>query len=273
MIKTPEETSQEVLDIPLTDNPIEELDRYSKTIDDLIEEAEIEAEIEATKKFRSKNTRLFTISVVGLLLMGFLYYKMLNRESSKPAINEDFASLAEMAEEQLQVPATPENLATPETLSTQNTSVGIEPAEAVMHPSLPDKMNTPAPKPLDIAPKPVKPATLPAKSVTEKPKTQAPKTASVKSTVKPTQSITKSTKTGSSEVFFIQLGAFSSKSNADKFAKRLTDKGFTPDIHVKPLDANRQMHFVRIGEFNNREKAQDTQKKLIEKGFKNSFIR
>lgn len=272
MLKTPEETSQEVLDIPLTDNPIEELDRYSKTIDDLIEEAEIEAEIEATKKFRSKNTRLFTISVVGLLLLGFLYYKMLNRESSKPAINEDFASLAEMAEEQLQVPAS-EKSADPEAPSMPNNSVGVEPAKAVMPPSLPEKTVTPAPQSLDIAPKLVKPVTSPAKSVKEKSKAKIPKIAGVKPTAKPTRSITTPAKVGSSEVFFIQLGAFASKNNADKLAKRLLDKGFTPDIHVKPLDANRQMHFVRIGEFSNREKAQDTQKKLIEKGFKNSFIR
>ena len=41
--------------------PLEEINKYHKRIDDLIEDAEIEAEIEAEKNIRSKNSRMFSI--------------------------------------------------------------------------------------------------------------------------------------------------------------------------------------------------------------------
>ena len=50
--------------------------KYKKHINDLIEDAEIEAEMEAEKKIRSKNSRVFSISMLGLVLLTMVYVQM-----------------------------------------------------------------------------------------------------------------------------------------------------------------------------------------------------
>ena len=57
----------------------EEWKKYNKRMDDMIDDAEIEAEMEAEKKIRSKNSRLFTISIISisLLILIFIILKLL----------------------------------------------------------------------------------------------------------------------------------------------------------------------------------------------------
>ena len=61
---------------PVEENNPPEVNKYHKRIDDLIEDAEIEAEIEAEKNIRSKNSRMFTISMIGICLLGLVYLQI-----------------------------------------------------------------------------------------------------------------------------------------------------------------------------------------------------
>ena len=53
----------------------QDTNKYKKHINDLIDDAEIEAEMEAKKKIRSKNSRVFSISMLGLGLLALVYMK------------------------------------------------------------------------------------------------------------------------------------------------------------------------------------------------------
>ena len=53
-----------------------ETKKYKKHINDLFEDAELEAEIEAQKKIRSKNSRMFLISMFGFGLLSFVYLQI-----------------------------------------------------------------------------------------------------------------------------------------------------------------------------------------------------
>ena len=87
-----------------------DINKYKKHINDLIEDAEIEAEMEAKKKIRSKNSRVFSISMLCLGLLA-LVYSQINSPSPLETKSEkkDTAILrvsTESAEEKLakQVP-------------------------------------------------------------------------------------------------------------------------------------------------------------------------
>lgn len=52
-----------------------EWEKYNKRMDNIIENVEIESEIEAENKFRSKNSKLFTISIIGLTILILIFFK------------------------------------------------------------------------------------------------------------------------------------------------------------------------------------------------------
>ena len=99
---------QETLPFPENNEPPEEINKYHKRIDDLIEDAEIEAEIEAEKKIRSKNSRMFSISMIGIVLLGLVYFQVNYRTAISPVepTKEAQAKKPETAEDRLakQVP-------------------------------------------------------------------------------------------------------------------------------------------------------------------------
>ena len=61
-----------------------ELTKYNKRIEDLIEDAEIEAELEAENYVRSKNARLVMISSIGIGFLMMIYLGV-NFKVDKPA--------------------------------------------------------------------------------------------------------------------------------------------------------------------------------------------
>ena len=75
MLETKE---QETLDFEYANQLPEEATKYHKRIDDLIEDAEIEAEMEVEKKIRSKNSRMLSISMIGIALLALIYYQVNN---------------------------------------------------------------------------------------------------------------------------------------------------------------------------------------------------
>ena len=58
----------------LVEEPVDESQfTNSRRIEELLEDAEIEAEIEAERRMRSKNTRIIAISIISVVLLIILY--------------------------------------------------------------------------------------------------------------------------------------------------------------------------------------------------------
>ena len=91
---------------PVEENNPPEVNKYHKRIDDLIEDAEIEAEIEAEKNIRSKNSRMFSISMIGICLLGLVYFQINYQAALSPVEPEAPIQKPETPEESLakQVP-------------------------------------------------------------------------------------------------------------------------------------------------------------------------
>ena len=88
----------------------------------------------------------------------------------------------------------------------------------------------------------------------------------VKEKTTPTQPI-KTTNT-----FFVQMGAFSLKENANTLVKKLKAKGFTPLIHVIP-NGQKKTYLVQLGVFPNKDKAKLIQEKLARIGYPKTIIK
>ena len=70
--------------------------KYIKRIDDLIEEAEIEAELEAENRIRSKNTKILGISLLGAALSLFVYIQMNDSVEFDTAVHEPAPAITEI---------------------------------------------------------------------------------------------------------------------------------------------------------------------------------
>ena len=228
--------------------------KYKKHINDLIEDAEIEAEIEAKKKIRSKNSRVFSISMLGLGLLA-LVYSQINSPSTPETILEkkDTALLkvpTESAEEKLakQVPI----------LEIESTQIKFE--EAKTQKSL------------------VEPAKITFVNKTDpynKTKASPPTFKRIK---KPSQTVKSGIKRKkpvlqkTSPRFFVQTGAFSQKKNAEASMKKLNSEGFSPLIHVSNR-GDTKTYLVQLGYFSNKEKAKMIQEKLARAGYAKTIIK
>ena len=190
-----------MLDIKEQEKTTEEINKYHKRIDDLIEDAELEAEIEAEKKIRSKNSLMFSISIIGILLLGLVYFKINNASVSSKYDKETLQThIPETAEERLakRVPVL-ENVP-------MSSSITVPPP---------------------VEPKEIIPESSPVilKSKGTKPK--------INNKIKGT--------TTTNFRFFIQAGAFGIKSNADTLLTKLKAKGFSPSIQTRSQNLDRQI--------------------------------
>jgi cell division protein FtsN len=223
------------------EHPPEETKKYNKHLDDLIENAEIEAEIEAEKKIRSKNSRVFSISMFGFGLLALVYLQINSNktpESPAPA-NKHVKS----AEDKLakQVPIVEDGSSNIPVLNLKN---NVAPAEIRLKEKLPPTLKTKA---------------------------------SSKSQKKTTKSITKSkpkikTVSITNTRFFVQTGAFSSKKNAKASLKKLQSKGFSPLILILSK-RNTKTYLVQLGVFSNKEKAKLVQEELKRAGYPKTIIK
>ena len=248
--------------LPFTENnqPPEEIYKYNKRIDDLIEDAEIEAEIEAEKKIRSKNSRMFSISMIGIVLLGLVYFQVNHQTAISPVepAKEAQAKKPETAEDRLakQVPVVEEgSSSTPVPPST-------DPAKPLTNPFItPPKAKTPS-KTKNITP----PTAI--KEVRKSPKIEK-----VSSSPKPKSSPKKIPTPAKRETsrFFIQAGAFSVKKNAESFLKQLQAKGFAPSIQTRSQKI--KQHVITVGNFTNTKSGDNMLKELTSKGFNSSFYK
>ncbi len=232
----------------------QETNKYKKHINDLIEDAEIEAEMEAKKKIRSKNSRVLSISILGLGLLA-LVYSQINSPSTPERILEknDITLLkvpTESAEEKLakQVPI----------LEIESTQIKFEEAKT--------QKNMVEPAKITFASK-----TAP----NNKTKVSAPNLKRIK---KPSQTSKsdikrkKPTPQKTSPRIFVQTGAFSQKKNAEASMKKLQSEGFSPLINVSNK-GNTKTYLVQLGFFSNAEKAKLIQEKLARAGYTKTIIK
>ena len=220
----------------------EETKKYNKHLDDLIENAEIEAEMEAGKKIRSKNSRIFSISIFGFGLLALVYLQI--NSIKAPEAPAPLNKQVESAEDKLakQVPIVEDGSSNIPSPKLKN---NVAPAEIRLKKKLSPALKTKAPS------KTQKKTTT--KSITKsKPKIKNIPTTNTR--------------------FFVQTGAFSSKKNAEASLKKLQSKGFSPLIHIVSK-GNIKTYLVQLGIFSNKEKAKLAQEKLARAGYSKTIIK
>ena len=235
----------------------EEATKYHKRIDDLIEDAEIEAEMEAEKKIRSKNSRMFSISMIGITLLALIYFQVNHQTAVVPieTIKETLWGKPEMAEERLakQVPLLEEEsngslLPVPEAIDSTKT---IKKPLLITKPKA--KVITTSANVNELINIPLASKIFISTKKKSSPKKITPVTEN------------KSTK------FYIQAGAFGVKRNAKSLLKKLKGKGFSPSIQTR--EQKLSQHIVTVGRFANTKAGDKTLKQLTEKGFKASYYK
>ena len=249
-----ETREQETLPFEEDTQPPKEITKYHKRIDDLLEDAEIEAEMEAEKKIRSKNSRMFSISMTGIALLALVYFQVNHQSTVTPVESAKATNKPETAEERLakQVPV-------------------VEDGSSGSNIPIPQSLSST--KPLE------NPFLTPPKAKSTKPPTKAkevkkaPRVVKASSSPKPKSSpkkIVPVTKSVSSK-FYIQAGAFGVRKNAESLLKKLKGKGFSPSIQTQSKNSNQ--HVVTVGSFANTKAGDDTLKELTGKGFNASYYK
>jgi len=242
---------RESLSLPKNEN--HDINKYTKHINDLIEDAEIEAEIESKKKILPKISRGLLFSMFGLGLLSLIYLQ----------INSQIAQVALISDEKMAYTNTPINSAEEKlikqvsTLKNKNSHNPFLKVKTLNNFVGPMKI-TPA-KISDFNRKPKVTAKFEKKIKTNKTSKSLAKR-SITNLVKPNAR------------FFIQTGAFFQKKNAELSAKKLQVKGFSPLIHVVTRN-NTKTYLVQLGVFPNKEKAKLTQEKLARAGYAKTIIK
>jgi len=238
----------------MEDQELEQDKTYHKSIDSLIEDAEIEAEIEAEKKVRSKNARLLTISLVGIAMIGFIYWQVSATTFTK---NNTAKALPELAEAQ---PAEEIAVAEPEPAPV----APVEP-EAVPAKTTKAKPETKVePEVAEVDP------LAPLENVIKKEepvvaKEQKPTPQPIVKAVAPQPAKIQTPETPASKKYFVQLGTFSIEGNAKGLVKRLKIKGFNPSILIRSGRAVK--HIVFVGGFSTKDSGAQALNDLKSKGF------
>jgi len=224
--------------LSLPENEDHDTKKYKKHINDLIENAEIEAEMEAEKKIRSKNSRVFLISMFCFGLLSLVYLQIKSRT----------AQVAVPGEEKIAYINTPTKSAEKKLIKQVSINNFVGPTK-----------------------------TTPAKisDLSRKPKVTAKFEKKIEKTNKTSKSFSKRTMASlvkPNTRFFIQIGAFFQKKNAEISAKKLQAKGFSPLIHVVTRN-NTKTYLVQLGVFPNKEKTKLAQEKLARAGYTKTIIK
>ena len=219
--------------LSLPENEDHDTKKYKKHINDLIEDAEIEAEMEAEKKIRSKNSRVLLISIFCFGLLSLVYLQ----------INSQTAQVAAPGEEKTAHINTQTKSVEEKLIKQVSINNFVEPA----------KISNLSRKPKITAKfeKKIKETNKTSKSLAKK---------TIANLVKPNTR------------FFIQTGAFFQKKNAEISAKKLQAKGFSPLIHVVTRN-NTKTYLVQLGVFPNKEKTKLAQEKLARAGYTKTIIK
>lgn len=245
--------------------------RNIKKIDDLILDAEMEAQAEINRKIRSNNTRLL---LVVLVIVGLFYVSFSAMEDQTLSVPSFLIEETQTA----QAPAVPETPPKPIPFPvTQSAPAGdnssapvteaqeenLSPLENEALSMIQKNLNDPsgkAPSP-ESEPEP-KIQTPPA---TVKPAKQASGSGTTVSTNnKASAAATSPRLTEAQGEYFIQVGAFSIKANADRVIKKLMIGGFSPLVQTRATRPS--MHVVFIGGFADAKSPQSMISELKNKG-------
>ena len=231
----------------------------SKRIEELLEDAEIEAEIEAEKRIRSKNTRIVAISIVSVVVL-IILYTGLRGSSDSDTTEVTKVVRAPLASNSVIPPALGGNKAddaapAKPVETTKNAVAKADPVAAV-----PKKPVTPKALP------PMKKlkATNVAKPAPAKPTAKLTKPTAPKATAAPAKPVVKSkpvqkavskpvskapvvAASSSTGTYFVQIGAFSIRENADNKVNDLKSQGFFPSIRERT--SGQSTYNVVIGGF------------------------
>ena len=238
--------------ITLADIENHETNKYKKNINDLIENAEIEAEMEAEKNIRSKNSRIFLISMIGFVLLSLVYLKINNQSAEKVTPYEKLSA-------PIQTP-----IKSPEVkLAKQATIVEESNSPIPFHQIKKVKSFV---ETVQVTPE-KKPDSIIKTTINSKPQK---KTISEKINLKEKNRITQPIRT--KNTFFVQAGAFSLEQNANTLVNKLKAKDFTPLINVVS-NGQKKTYLVQLGVFPSKEKALLVQGKLARIGYPKTIIK
>ena len=216
----------------------QETSKYKKNVNEIMENAEIEAELEAEKKIRSKNSRIFLISMIGFAFITITNFQI-NKKTTISQNNSTAPIKTAINNAEI-------NLAKHTTIINDENSIISTPRvketklEAVLKPKI--KSNKSSKKINN---------TIKNKLIEKVPSPELSK---------PKNS------------FLVQTGAFSLKTNANKLVKRLQKKGFNPSVS-SIVNGSKKLFLVQLGVFQNKEKATEVQAKLARAGYSKTIIK
>ena len=227
-----------------------ETNKYNKHINELILNAEIEAEMAAEKKIRSKNSKIFLISIIGFGLLGLVYFQINDQNLEEATPFKEPTTPIKTTEVELakQVLAVKDG-------SSQIPLPSIKEPKSIVEPTqiIPEK----------------KPILLRKPNNTSK--SQSKKKTTIKK-AKLNEKIITTPPIKTNNTFFVQTGAFSLKKNANVLVKKLKKNGFTPLINVVP-NGQKKTYLVQLGVFPNKDKAKLIQEKLARIGYPKTIIK
>ncbi len=268
-----------------------------KRIDDLILDAEKEAEAEINRKIRSSNTRMLLIVLVGVGLFYVLFTGIQDKSIPVPSFLDQEPEVA-IAPPAPPGPAPkpipfPVTQSAPETAESPNAPVsaldeqpegGVNPLENAVLSMIEKNLREPG-KPAPEPAQPIEPAVpaLASKSPFT-PETQTPpapaepavpavvRTMPSKEKTLPEASLPKvdvPRLTSEQSDFFIQVGAYSIKANADRVIRKLMSGGFSPLVQTRMTRSS--MHVIFIGGFADDKSPQSMIVELKKKGLNPSL--
>jgi len=261
--------------------------RTIKKIDDLILDAEIEAQAEINQKIRSNNTKMLLVVLVGVGLFYVLYSGVQNQTIPVPSFLMEEAQVAEAppatgpAPKPIPFPVTESSPATETGLSALNESQesDLAPLENEAMSMIQKNLGKPGGAASKTELKSEKPSQLDAPKVKSTPSPFAPETQTPPAPAGPASRALKPVSksrgvitnesspprlTSDQSEFFIQVGAFSVKANADRVIKRLMSGGFSPLVQTRTSRSS--MYVVFIGGFADQASPQSMITELRNKG-------
>ena len=192
----------------------EEWKKYNKRMDDMIDDAEIEAELEAENKIRSKNSRVLSISIVAIALLFLVFLKVQQHSNTSQTRTSKISSTEETA-----------------LLSKKTQPINSQPGQL---------------SPAAASVKQLTKASVKAKSVaSDMNENSTPKHIEIVKPSKP--DVAKQIYSMPDKKHYVQLGAFSVKENAEKFANKVKSRGFNTVISIR--DTKSTQYQVFIGNF------------------------
>ena len=257
--------------------------RTIKKIDDLILDAEIEAQAEINQKIRSNNTRMLFLILVGVGLFYALYSGVQNQTIPIPSFltEETQVVQAPSAPKPTPIPF-PVTESAPAAEVNEPQGENLNPLENEALSMIQKNLGEPGEAASTLEPEPIEPIQQDspvAKNTSPfEPKIQAPLIATAPTSPAPTgvskpkektaepftPKATAPRLTAAQSEFFIQVGAFSVKTNADRVIKKLMSGGFSPLVQTRTTRSS--MHVVFIGGFADKQSPQSMITELRSKG-------